>query len=59
MSPVAKRVALVLTGLFVVGALGLAAGCLVLALGLLQRDGPPADPEAGPHEDHASGTDRR
>jgi membrane protease YdiL (CAAX protease family) len=41
------------------GALGLAAGCLVLALGLLQRDGPPADPEAGPHEDHASGTDRR
>jgi hypothetical protein len=40
-------------------ALALAAGCLVLALGLLQPRRPPADPEAGPHEDHTSGPDRR
>jgi membrane protease YdiL (CAAX protease family) len=38
-------------------ALALAALCLVLAL--LQPRTPPADPDRGPHEDHASGTDRR
>jgi membrane protease YdiL (CAAX protease family) len=40
-------------------ALALAALCLALALGLLQPRTPSADPERGPHEDHASGTDRR
>lgn len=40
-------------------ALALAAGCLALALGLLQPRTPSADPDRGPHEDHTSGTDRR
>jgi membrane protease YdiL (CAAX protease family) len=40
-------------------ALGLAAACLALAAGLLQRRLPPADPEGGPHEDHSSGPPRR
>jgi membrane protease YdiL (CAAX protease family) len=40
-------------------ALGLAAACLALATGLLQRRFPPADRERGPHEDHSSGPPRR
>jgi len=39
-------------------ALALAAGCLAVALGLLQPRAPSADPE-GADEDHSSGIDRR
>jgi membrane protease YdiL (CAAX protease family) len=40
-------------------AIALAAACLALATGLLQRHLPPADPAGGPHEDHSSGPPRR